>query len=79
MNGSRVNCVAQYTGKLVIEHSGSKAKITINFKQGSKFGGDSSRNKIEGKITDDGGSEAAELSGRWDESSTWCRAPGSLL
>lgn len=44
----------------------------VEFKEGSTWGGASSRNKISGKIKDPNGQAIASLQGRWDESSQFC-------
>lgn len=50
---------------IVNESNGQKAVVT--FKEGSAWGGSSTRNKIDGKIMDESGNTKAELAGRWDE------------
>lgn len=58
----------EIVGDMIVKNVDSGAKATVNFKEGSSWGGASSRNKIEGKVSDDDGKTVAELVGRWDES-----------
>lgn len=57
----------EHVGKLTVKNEKSGEKAEIEFKQGSSFGGESSRNKLEGKVLDANGKEACKLSGKWDE------------
>lgn len=57
----------EIVGDLVVEDESSGSKAVINFKEGSAWGGSSTRNKIEGKVTDGSGKTRVELAGRWDE------------
>ena len=45
----------------------SGAQAVVAFKEGSTWGGASTRNKVEGKVFDANGSAQVELVGRWDE------------
>lgn len=54
-------------GELVVTNLRTSEKALIEFKEGSSWGGNSGRNKIEGKILDSDGRLKAELVGRWDE------------
>lgn len=53
---------------MIVSSSSSRARAVINFKEGSSWGGSSSRNKIEGTVFDRDGRSAVDLVGRWDES-----------
>jgi hypothetical protein len=57
----------EVVGDLVVTNEGSGEKATIAFKEGSAWGGSSTRNKIEGKVCDEHGRTRVELVGRWDE------------
>lgn len=58
----------EIVGDMVVKNVESGAKAVVQFKEGSSWGGASSRNKIEGKVTNESGKTVAELAGRWDES-----------
>ncbi|GAA5879315.1 hypothetical protein JCM8547_000661 [Rhodosporidiobolus lusitaniae] len=58
----------EVVGDLVVTSSLSSASATISFKEGSSWGGASTRNKVEGKIVDEKGNVKIELVGRWDDS-----------
>lgn len=55
----------ELVGTLHVDCVSTGASATIKFKEGSSWGGVSSRNKIEGKATY--GSDSFELVGRWDD------------
>ncbi|BGP33988.1 Oxysterol-binding protein 3 [Rhodotorula toruloides] len=57
----------EVVGDLVVTTDSSSAQATISFKEGSAWGGSSTRNKIEGKVVDADGKTAVELVGRWDD------------
>ncbi|KAM0749584.1 hypothetical protein T439DRAFT_327262 [Meredithblackwellia eburnea MCA 4105] len=57
----------EVVGDLVVTNKKTNAKAVINFKEGSTWGGASTRNKLEGKVCDPNGNVKAELVGRWDE------------
>ena len=52
---------------MFVSNESTGEKAVIAFKEGSAWGGISSRNKIEGRICDARGSTKVELVGRWDE------------
>ncbi|KAG0142960.1 hypothetical protein CROQUDRAFT_661834 [Cronartium quercuum f. sp. fusiforme G11] len=56
----------EHIGKITIENDKGSEKSTIEFKPGTTFGGESSRNKIEIKISDNEGQTQAILTGKWD-------------
>lgn len=69
---SRRNLVAgskylEVVGDLIVSNDHTGEQATVTFKEGSAWGGLSSRNKIEGKVCDDRGRARVELVGRWDE------------
>ncbi|GEM12824.1 oxysterol-binding protein, partial [Rhodotorula toruloides] len=57
----------EVVGDLVVTTDSSSAQATISFKEGSSWGGSSTRNKIDGKVVDADGKLAVELVGRWDD------------
>ncbi|KAK4701955.1 oxysterol-binding protein-related protein 3/6/7, partial [Phenoliferia sp. Uapishka_3] len=57
----------EVVGDLVVTNESTGAKSVVNFKEGSTWGGASTRNKIEGKVFDPNGTPHTELVGRWDE------------
>ncbi|BGP01955.1 Oxysterol-binding protein 3 [Rhodotorula toruloides] len=57
----------EVVGDLVVTTDSSSAQATISFKEGSAWGGSSTRNKIDGKVVDADGKTAVELVGRWDD------------
>lgn len=57
----------EIVGECIITNMRTSEKAVIDFKEGSSWGGNSGRNKIEGKIMDARGKVQAELTGRWDE------------
>lgn len=57
----------EVVGDLTITHDSSERKAVIAFKEGSSWGGQSTRNKIDGKVYDEQGNVQVELVGRWDE------------
>lgn len=56
----------EHIGKVMITKRDSSEKATIEFKPGSTFGGEGSRNKVEVKVYDDSGSLKISLNGKWD-------------
>ncbi|GAA5959728.1 hypothetical protein JCM3765_000078 [Sporobolomyces pararoseus] len=58
----------EIAGDLIISCRSTGSKAVISFKEGSSWGGASSRNKIQGKIMDSNGKTVHELVGKWDES-----------
>ncbi|GAA6016301.1 hypothetical protein JCM11491_006808 [Sporobolomyces phaffii] len=58
----------EIAGDLIISCRSTGAKAVISFKEGSSWGGASSRNKIQGKVVDPNGKTVHELVGKWDES-----------
>ncbi|KAH9446715.1 hypothetical protein Pst134EA_030621 [Puccinia striiformis f. sp. tritici] len=57
----------EHIGKVTISKQNSKGeKATIEFKPGSTFGGEGSRNKVEIKVYDHTGKIAINVSGKWD-------------
>ncbi|GAA5890800.1 hypothetical protein JCM5296_003422 [Sporobolomyces johnsonii] len=57
----------EVVGDLVVTCSSSAAQAIISFKEGSAWGGSSTRNKVEGRVVDEQGRAVVELVGRWDE------------
>ncbi|KAI5477524.1 oxysterol-binding protein [Pseudohyphozyma bogoriensis] len=57
----------EVVGDMTITNLSTDEKAIISFKEGSAWGGLSSRNKIEGKVLDSKGRTKVELVGRWDE------------
>ncbi|KAL8280331.1 hypothetical protein RQP46_007248 [Phenoliferia psychrophenolica] len=57
----------EIVGDLIVTNESSGAKAVISFKEGSTWGGNSTRNKLEGKVFDANGTVQVELVGRWDE------------
>lgn len=57
----------EVVGDLTITNESSGEKAIISFKEGSAWGGVSSRNKIEGRVLNAQGQLQVELAGRWDE------------
>ncbi|GAA5985907.1 hypothetical protein JCM10908_006328 [Rhodotorula pacifica] len=57
----------EIVGDLVVTCSKSKAQAVVSFKEGSTWGGVSTRNKIEGRVMDEQGQTRIELVGRWDD------------
>jgi oxysterol-binding protein-related protein 3/6/7 len=57
----------ELVGDLVVTNEKTGHKAVIAFKEGSAWGGSSTRNKIDGKVYDDRGDVKVELVGRWDE------------
>ena len=57
----------EVVGDMIVINESSGEKATVNFKEGSSWGGASTRNKIEGKVCDASGATKIELTGRWDE------------
>jgi len=58
----------EVAGDLIISCKSTGSKAVISFKEGSSWGGASSRNKIHGKVMDSNGKMVQELVGKWDES-----------
>ncbi|KAK4057120.1 Oxysterol-binding protein 3 [Microbotryomycetes sp. JL221] len=58
----------EVVGDMTVVNENTGEKAVVSFKEGSSWGGASSRNKIEGKVLDSNGSTKIELVGRWDES-----------
>ncbi|GAA5897218.1 oxysterol-binding protein related protein OSH3 [Sporobolomyces salmoneus] len=58
----------EIAGDLIISCRSTGSKAIISFKEGSSWGGASSRNKIQGKVLDENGKTVHELVGKWDES-----------
>lgn len=56
----------EHVGDLTITCKSTGAKSKVSFKEGSSWGGASSRNKVEGKLESDSGE--MEIVGKWDES-----------
>jgi hypothetical protein len=57
----------EIVGDLVVSCLNSKAHAVVSFKEGSSWGGVSTRNKIEGRVVDERGVTRIELVGRWDD------------
>lgn len=57
----------EVVGDMVITNEDSGESATIAFKEGSAWGGVSTRNKLDGKVLDAQGKTKVELVGRWDE------------
>lgn len=57
----------EIVGDLVVSCSNSKAHAVVAFKEGSSWGGVSTRNKVEGRVVDERGVTGIELVGRWDD------------
>lgn len=58
----------EHIGDLEVTNEETGERAVISFKEGSSWGGASSRNKIEGRVYDAHDSVAVELGGKWDES-----------
>ncbi|KNZ57494.1 uncharacterized protein VP01_2143g2 [Puccinia sorghi] len=56
----------EHIGKVTITKQNSTEKATVEFKPGSTFGGEGSRNKVEVKVYDGEGRVAATVHGKWD-------------
>ncbi|GAA5826444.1 hypothetical protein JCM10212_001397, partial [Sporobolomyces blumeae] len=57
----------EVVGDLIVACARTGAKAVISFKAGSTWGGESSRNKVVGKVLDSSGKAVHELVGKWDE------------
>ncbi|KAK4052349.1 Oxysterol-binding protein 3 [Microbotryomycetes sp. JL201] len=57
----------EVVGDMTVMNEKTGEKAVVSFKEGSSWGGASTRNKIEGKVLDSNGSTKIELVGRWDE------------
>ncbi|GAA5938831.1 uncharacterized protein JCM15063_004882 [Sporobolomyces koalae] len=58
----------EVAGDLIITCPTTGSKSIVSFKEGSSWGGASSRNKVQGKVLDPNGKLVHELVGKWDES-----------
>ncbi|MBW0504186.1 hypothetical protein O181_043901 [Austropuccinia psidii MF-1] len=56
----------EHIGKVTVTNQNNRAKATIEFKPGTTFGGEASRNKVEAKIYDEDGKVQVTISGKWD-------------
>ncbi|KAA1107140.1 hypothetical protein PGT21_003767 [Puccinia graminis f. sp. tritici] len=56
----------EHIGKITIGKQNSSEKATVEFKPGSTFGGEGSRNKVEVKVYDSEGRVAISVNGKWD-------------
>jgi len=56
----------EHIGKITIAKQNGAEKATVEFKPGSTFGGEGSRNKVEVKVYDGEGRVAATVHGKWD-------------
>ncbi|PLW09514.1 hypothetical protein PCANC_24185 [Puccinia coronata f. sp. avenae] len=56
----------EHIGKITITKQNSSEKATVEFKPGSTFGGEASRNKVEVKVYDREGRVAISVNGKWD-------------
>ncbi|WAQ92862.1 hypothetical protein PtA15_17A344 [Puccinia triticina] len=56
----------EHIGKITISKQNSTEKATVEFKPGSTFGGEGSRNKVEVKVYDSEGRVAMSVNGKWD-------------
>lgn len=56
----------EHIGKVSVRNASGPEKAVIEFKPGTTFGGESSRNKVDAKIFNEGGQVAVSLVGRWD-------------
>lgn len=57
----------EVVGDMLITNTTTSEKAIVSFKEGSTWGGLSSRNKVEGRVCDSAGRTKVELVGRWDE------------
>lgn len=57
----------EVVGELLVANERTGEHSIVHFKEGSSWGGASTRNKVEGKVMDPKGTVKAELVGRWDE------------
>lgn len=57
----------EVVGDLHVTNERTGEHSVVHFKEGSSWGGASTRNKVEGKVMDAKGGVKAELAGRWDE------------
>ncbi len=57
----------EVVGELHVTNERTGEHSVVHFKEGSSWGGASTRNKVEGKVMDQKGGVKAELAGRWDE------------
>jgi hypothetical protein len=58
----------EHVGDLEVTNTDTGESAVVTFKEGSSWGGASSRNKIEGRIYDANDKEKIQIVGRWDES-----------
>lgn len=58
----------EHVGEMTVKNETTGEKCVISFKEGSTWGGESSRNKVVGHAYDKGGKSVAEIEGKWDES-----------
>jgi hypothetical protein len=56
----------EHIGKITVGKQNSAEKATVEFKPGSTFGGEGSRNKVEVKVYDSEGRVAISVNGKWD-------------
>lgn len=56
----------EHIGKITVSNDCGPEKATIEFKPGTTFGGEASRNKVEIKVLDADGQVQATVTGRWD-------------
>lgn len=57
----------EHVGELEVSNTDTGEYARVNFKEGSSWGGASSRNKIEGTIYDANDKEKIHIQGKWDE------------
>ena len=58
----------EHVGDMEIHNKETGERAIVSFKEGSSWGGASSRNRIEGKLYDSNDKMAMEIQGKWDES-----------
>ena len=58
----------EHVGDMEVQNKESGERANVSFKEGSSWGGASSRNRIEGQLYDSNDKMIMELQGKWDES-----------
>lgn len=58
----------EHIGDMRVKNEESGEYAVVSFKEGSSWGGASSRNRVEGKVYDSNDKVQVELVGKWDES-----------
>ena len=61
------NKYLEHVGELTVTNEGTGQRAVIEFKEGTMWGGSSSRNGVEGKVYDANDSEVTKLKGKWSD------------